>query len=90
MDTPLPGSQDRDSIRARDNQAKAKAARLDLYARRYPEEARFYAAIGLPTPTPPTRHDRERIARERTVAPRLRGPHTAAHEPGQDVTEEAA
>ena len=82
-DRPLPGSQDRTSIRARENEAKARAARVDIYGRRYPEEEAFYAAMGVAPPTPPGRHDRERIARERTVASTLREPENSSHEPAQ-------
>ena len=90
MPRPLPGSQDPSSPLARENLRKSRAVRRDPFNRRYKEERDLYDKLGLPHPEPPTRHDRERIAREREAATKLPRPHTAAHEPVEGEEREAA
>jgi len=51
------------SLEAEANMAKARAARRELYPRRYPEEETYYIRLHLPMPPVPSRHDREALLR---------------------------
>jgi hypothetical protein len=87
---PLPGSQDETSILAQANYQRSRAARADLFARTYPEEFEYYRKLGVPAPEPPSRHDRERVARDRERGRTARRRERAAHERGEGREREAA